>query len=117
MKKFFKHILLIVSLFALIGGCVWPTHVKPGNDPNIVLGGPQMMNSYVMTASDFQVDSICVADTLPTLDTWMLSTFKDYETGETIVKRVYIKQQGETEVMYIITGRREPYSVTRRITK
>lgn len=117
MKKFFKYILLVVSIFALIGGCVWPTRVKPGNDDNIVLGGPQMLNSYVMTASDYQVDSICVADTLPSLDTWMLSAFKDYETGEQIVKRVYIKQSGDEEVMYIITGRSEPYSVTRRITK
>ncbi len=98
-----------------VASCGWLTKV-PKDDSNIVYG-TQMFTSYTMNATNWQVDSICKADDLPNIDTWILNGFKDYETGENIVKRMYIKQTGKNEIIYIVTGTNEPYIVTRRITK
>lgn len=115
MKNILSKIILAIGLSISVVSCGWFTKMpKDNTDTNL---GTSMMNSYVMDATMWQVDSICKADALPDMDVWLISTFKDFETGEAIVRRMYIKQLGEEEIIYIITGDNEPYKVTRRITK
>lgn len=97
-----------------VASCGWLTKLPKDNGG---VYGTQMLTSYTMRATNWQIDSICRVDTLPNIDAWTLSGFKDYETGENIVKRMYIKQTGKNEIIYIVTGVDEPYLVTRRITK
>lgn len=37
------------------------------------------------------LDSLINADTLPMLDYWAVSAFRDYETSERLVRRIYMK--------------------------
>ena len=53
----------------------------------------QKMYGYEKMVKMYQVDSICVADTLPSIDEWISTTFYDYETNEAIVKRMFIKER------------------------
>lgn len=117
MKKIFKNIILVLIMCLSFVACdlIFKTPRKD-NDKN--LGQAQsMLISYTMEASSWQVDSICQADTLPNIDNWLTSQFTDYETNEIVVKRLYYKDYGNTEVVYIITGSTEPFIVTRRITE
>ena len=119
MKRFLKNLILALSIVASISSCGWifGVHSTGGNADGVILGAPSMKNSYVMTATEYQLDSICVADTLPNPDNWLGVNFKDYETGESIMKRMHIKHWGKTEIVYILIGTKEPYNITRRITE
>lgn len=116
MKNFFKNLILSIVMCLTFVACdlLFKT---PRNNDGQSLGNPSMKLSYEMTATEWQVDSICKADTLPTIDTWILQSFIDYESGDRITKRMYIKEYGDNEVVYIIVGVNEPYKVTRRITE
>jgi hypothetical protein len=112
MKKL-SRVLMIIATAAMLFSCGpgWKQNHNGNQEPVF-----SMRNAYVMQASSYQVDSICVADTLPSLNEWISSTFKDYEDGTTIVKRVYVKEyQSGNQNIYVITGKEEPYSVTKRI--
>ena len=117
MKKFLRGFALAL-LIGLSTSCAWLFQTgSNGNGGNVTLGTPVMKNSYTMIATAAQVDSICVVDTLPNIDTWLGASFTDYETGEKIIKRMYFKNWGKTEIVYTITGNKEPYNVSMRITK
>lgn len=75
------------------------------------------MSSFVMEATRWQVDSICKADALPQMDGWIKTSFRDFETGRSVTKYMYIQEVGENESIYIIMGDSEPYIVTKRITR
>jgi hypothetical protein len=113
MKKLLLNIILSITIVFSISSCGLFKKCQK-TEPTY---GTQMVNSYVMQATSWQVDSICTADALPKFDTWYKTTFKDFETGETIYKYIYIKESGEREIIYIIEGKKEPYNVTRRITQ
>ena len=115
MKNLFKKFVLAIVLCLSFVACdlLFKT---PRND-NEPTYGSSMLVAYTMNASSWQVDSICQADTLPSVDTWLKSQFMDYETNEIVTKRLYYKDYGDTEVVYIITGSTEPFVVTRRITE
>ncbi len=116
MKGVFSKLFLTIGICISMASCGWLTKLnKPSNADNN-LGSPMMKISYTMTATDWQVDSICKADKLPSLDSWIINAFKDYETDETIIKRMYIKEENGMELVYIVVGRNEPYKVTRRIS-
>ena len=116
MKTFFKNLILSIVLCFSFVACdlIFKT---PRNNDNNQLGTSSMKASYEMVATAWQVDSICAADTLPNIDTWLLQRFTDFETGSTIVKRMYIKTNGDKEAVYIVVGTEEPFNVTRRITE
>ena len=116
MKKLFRNLLVALSVAALISGCFGPC-VKTITPTEPILGGPIMKTSYTMMATSYQVDSICAADTLPSLDKWNGTSFNDYETNEVVIKRLYIKRSGNAEIMYTVTGQNEPFAVSVRITK
>lgn len=57
-----------------------------------------------MEINTAQLDSICVADTLiADLNEWFPSYFVDEETGKTIAKYIYIKQNSKLRTFYILT--------------
>lgn len=118
MKNAFKKIILTIGLCMTMVSCGWLTKLSNGgNENNNPTLGSSMIVSYTMDASMKQVDSICRVDKLPALEGWLTTQFTDYETGQPIVRRMYIKEYGETEIIYIITGTDEPFVVTRRITE
>ena len=119
MKKTFKRIVLTIGLCMTLVSCGWLTKLSnTGNTGTNTELGTSMIVSYTMdAASMYQVDSICKVDKLPNIEGWLTTQFTDFETGEPIVRRMYIKEYGETEVIYIITGTDEPFVVTRRITE
>ena len=116
MKKFFKNLFLTIAVAASITSCGWLTKLSHSNTGTTEFG-TTMKVSYTMQATDWQIDSICTADALPPLDEWIVNTFQDFETGQRIVKKMYIKEDTKNELIYIIVGSSEPYQVTRRITE
>lgn len=114
MKKFIKNLFLSVGIVLIMSCCGNTSNVSKKKD---ITFGTSMKVSYEMMATRMQVDSICVADTLPQMDSWLASSFKDYETGAVQVKRMYIKKNDKNEIIYIILGNEQPYKVTRRITE
>lgn len=107
MKKIFTFLLLVFLMFSC------RTQQQTGD----VVFGTSIMVTYTMMATEMQVDSICNADVLPSFDNWIKTSFTDYETNQVYVKRLYIKNSDEYEVVYILTGDKEPYKITRRITE
>jgi hypothetical protein len=115
MKNLFKKfVLAIVMCLSFVACDLLFKTPRTDNEPTY---GSSMLVAYTMNATAWQVDSICQADTLPNIDTWLKSQFTDYETNEIVVKRLYYKDYGDTEIVYIITGSTEPFIVTRRITE
>lgn len=117
MKRFFKNLFLTIALTASLTSCGWLTKLSRNNDGDQGTLGSSMKVSYTMMASAWQVDSICTADSLPIIDEWITNSFIDYETGMKITKRMYIKEDTENEIIYIIVGDSAPFQVTRRITE
>lgn len=109
MKQLFIEI--IIMLF-LLSSCA---AVKIGDDINF---GTSMSVVYCSDISQYQLDSICDADTLPYYDTWIKARFTDYETNTVFIKRMCFKNESDyDEIIYILIGENEPYKITKRITK
>ena len=76
-----------------------------------------MMTAFDFEATMAQVDSVCVADTLPTLNKWLSRKFEDFESGFILEKLMYIKtMNNKKEVIYILLiDEEEPYPFQKRI--
>lgn len=73
---------------------------------------------YMKNASLYQLDSIIIADTLPSLDLWFSTSFIDFETNAQILKRMCIKSyETNNEVIYVVLGKNEPFQIEKRIRK
>ena len=107
MKKIFTFLLMLFLMFSC----------KTQQNTGEITFGTSMLVSYTMMATEIQMDSICNVDALPNFDKWIKTSFTDYETNQVYVKRLYIKNSDEYEVVYILTGDKEPYKITRRITE
>lgn len=111
MKKL-VNILIFLLLF-LCTSCSTQKNIE-----EITFGSSSMLVSYTMMISNVQLDSICTVDFLPNQDKWISTTFTDYETNVEYLKKIYIKKYSdECEIIYILTGNKEPYRITRRITE
>ena len=79
----------------------------------------QKMYGYEKLVTMNQIDSICVADTLPKIEKWISSIFYDYETNEEIIKRIYIKEyNSQNEFMYILLPKKDSlFLITKRVVK
>lgn len=109
MKKIFTFILMLFLALS----CSTTKNVG-----DLTFGTSVMMNSYEMQITQHQLDSICVADILPTYDKWIKTSFIDYETDSVFTKRLYLKDYSdENEVIYILLGEKEPYKITKRIAE
>ena len=82
-----------------------------------ILGTTLKYEMLIKNGSQFQVDSLITADTLPKLDMWYSTVFIDYETNNGIKKQVYIKKNNQLEITYIIIGNKEPFYIEKRIRK
>lgn len=81
---------IFVLLFAL-GTC--------GGNNGIYQGEDGVME-YTMDGryGVHSLDSLIEADTLPTVEYWVYSPFKDYETNERIMRMIYMKDN----VVYVV---------------
>lgn len=103
---------IIFALFLLLFiGCTTLKHEEE------ITFGSSMRNSYTMNVTQNQLDSICLADTLPILDRWTSVRFTDYETNTVYIKRMCRKNVNNSEYMYILTENGRKYKITRRITE
>lgn len=78
------------------------------------------MYGYEYLFNQRQLDSICFVDNLnPNIDDWLSTTFYDYETSETIVRKMYIKTlDKENEAIYTLMEKNDTlYLITKRIVK
>ena len=114
MKNVLKHILTSVIVTMFFIGCATMKHQQTD-----VAFGTSMKIAYVIdNAKTYQIDSIVLADTLPSVDRWMHMTYMDYETNKRILKKMYIRTyENGSESTYIIIGDNEPYKITKRIIK
>lgn len=112
MKNVLKHILTSVMVTMFFIGCATMKH-----QPKDATLGTSMKIAYVINeAKTYQIDSIVLADTLPSVDKWMLMNYLDYETNKRVLKRMYIRTYTNgSESTYIIVGNEEPYQITKRI--
>lgn len=108
----FKLGLSVILLFS-ITCCMSPKHTIIKDTL-----GVSMVVENINGNSQFQVDSIIKADTLPSFNKWLHSSFVDYNTNERILKRMCIKRYNDgTEIIYIVVGKTEPFKISKRITR
>lgn len=107
MKKIFIFLLMMFLMFSC----------KTHQNVDEITFGSSMRNSYTMSITQSQLDSICDADTLPVLDRWVAVRFTDYETNKVYIKRMCRKNVNNIEYMYILTENGKKYKITRRITE
>lgn len=116
MKHFLKKMMAIVGLALMLVGCGVIKKQQESND--YPLGTSMKLTCNIQNGKTYQIDSLMVADTLPQLDKWLRSLYIDYETGEKILKRMYIRQYNNgNEAVYLIMGSQEPYKISKRITE
>ena len=116
MKHFLKKMVAIVGLALMLVGCGVIKKQQESND--YPLGTSMKLTCNIQNGKTYQIDSLMVADTLPQLDKWLRSVYIDYETGEKILKRMYIRQYNNgNEAVYLIMGSQEPYKISKRITE
>ena len=117
--------LLITLLTVLLVSCnpVVGQQNGSGNDADstktiVVFGTPRQYIGESFEAYQYQIDSLCAADTLPNTDEWLTVKFKDDETGTEYYKKMCIKYFKNVETVYtIIIDEAEPYPYTKRVTE
>lgn len=106
--------LLIILIFTLILACT----------PKTIITGPTQIDGTMTNIGTFyyqqhQMDSMCIADTLPGLNAWQYIGQVDYETGNQIHIYFFIKQDtiNNKELMYRALLKDSIYKVTKRLTE
>ena len=116
MKYFFKKAMVIVGLALMFVGCGVVKKQQERND--YPLGTSMRLACNIQDGKMYQIDSLIAADTLPQLNKWLRSVYIDYESGERILKRMYIRQYNNgNEAVYLVVGSQEPYKISKRITE
>ena len=88
------------------------------NDGSKIIEG-QMTNLDIVSYSQYQIDSMCIIDTLPELSNWQYLENKDFESGKKISLYFYLKQDTviNQELLYKVEKNDSNYKVTKRLTK
>lgn len=88
------------------------------NDGSKIIEG-QMTNLDIVSYSQYQIDSMCITDTLPELSNWQYLENKDFESGKKISLYFYLKQDTviNQELLYKVEKNDSNYKVTKRLTK
>lgn len=122
-KKYMKKFFILLMLFVLtsFSECNFKGNQTNTNDgyTETILGQsrPQMILGEEREITQFQIDSICEADTLPMFNEWLFTQFMDNETREVFTKHMCIKYEKNKETVYTITIDKEsPYPYVKRIT-
>lgn len=113
MKKSLKYFLIIAAAILFVG-C---GSVKKVSKEEFMLGSSMRMEQTLLNATQHQVDSVCVADSLPKIKTWTGTSFTDFETRQVTIKRTYIKRANNKETVYIVIGQKAPYIIEKRISE
>lgn len=119
MRNRFLTILISLILLLPLSGCgLLGKMFGGGNNPGteVVMGSTQNMYQVTHEYNALQVDSMCVADVLPrNFDGWTRRAYGDYETGQYVVRYMYVKELNNNfEMIYIVTPRGELYVVSKR---
>ena len=116
MKHFLKKTIAIVGLTLMLAGC--GVVKKQQERCDYPLGTSMRLSCNIQDGKMYQIDSLIAADTLPQLNKWLRSVYIDYESGERILKRMYIRQYNNgNEAVYLVVGSQEPYKISKRITE
>ena len=107
--------LLFILVMMLILAC---TPKSIFNDGSKIIEG-QMSNLEIVYYNQHQMDSMCIADTLPELSNWQLIENRDYESGNKISLYFYLKQDTiiNQELLYRAEKNDSEFKVTKRLTK
>jgi hypothetical protein len=111
MKKLINFLTITLIAFIIVSCC---SQKKATNTVGIY-GLSLKYNLVIDNAKQYQVDSLITADNLPNINKWIGGSFIDYETGNKITKRMYIKKGGEESFVYVIMGNNEPFKITKRV--
>lgn len=119
MKNRILSFIVFVSLLFSFTGCGMLNrifHRADKEDTEMTFGSSQNMYQVTHEYSLYQVDSMCVADTLPgNFEGWVRRAYTDYETNEYVIRYMYIKELNDNfEMIYIVTPRGEVYVVSKR---
>lgn len=118
---FCKITLALCGLLIIVGCITNNTDVsddKCESDSKYDISHPKTTTrSYVDTLYLDGIDSLCVADTLPSVFEWDERFFVDFETKCEVVKRVYVSIRNGEKVIYVITGVNEPFVLEKRVQK
>lgn len=114
MKRLF---LIVGTLIALLILVACGNTAKTQKTDWYYTAGSRMVSVYDMPVTTFQLDSICMADTLSNnLQNWHRAMYIDFETRDTLYKYTFIKKYSETEeAIYIINEYRDSLSINKRI--
>ena len=116
MKFKIKNLILFVGIIIMFISCGVLKKRQEKND--YPFGTSMVVTCNIQNGKDYQIDSIVKADTLPNIEGWLRSVYIDFDTEERIIKRLYIKTHKDgTESVYVVMGSKEPYKITKRITK
>lgn len=96
-KKILFPFLIISFIFISFIGCKTAKWYEEGIDGT-------MKNELVAIFTQQQIDSICIADTLPiNLKEWIPLLNRDYEEGDKIQQYIFVKRYVNGETVYIIS--------------
>ena len=111
----FKSFLFVLAIVFSISGCGLLCKQKQTQP---VTYGTGMRILYDKEFTQYQFDSICLADTIPgNLDMWRKLKSVDYETNKPIEEYLYIKRLGANEEMFrMMMVNDSTYNILKRIT-
>ncbi len=117
-NRIFKLLVFFFISFSFVS-CGLLNKIRQGKDKEnteITFDTPQMMKQVTHEYNAYQVDSMCVADALPSnFNGWIKRTYSDYETKQNIDRYMFIKELNEyNEMIYIVTQRGEMFIVVKR---
>ena len=116
MKKTLKRLILGLGITFILFGCGVVKRQQERND--YPLGTSMKITCNITEGKEYQIDSLVVADTLPSVNKWLRTVYLDYETGNRYIKRMYVRNYPDgTEAVYLILGSEEPYKISKRITQ
>ena len=112
MKNFVSKLFLSGAILLSLCSCGLFSKVKK---PTAVEQGPRIQG-IIFLATQAQLDSMCVADTLSLdLSDWLNAVYVDYETDSQIVEYLWIKGTEARETTYVVTPKDSLYRISRRI--
>lgn len=113
MKKFLPSLFVLFCFLISIVSCTPKKWLYEGVDGT-------MKNEILGVFTQQQIDSLCIADTLPiNLGEWIPLLTRDYESGEKMQQYLFIKKHSSDETIYVITrySDNENYRIQKRSVK
>lgn len=110
--KLIKFLLFTILTVSICVNC----SKKKSEPSEVILGSSMRIEWKEDNGTMNQIDSIILAESLPAFPRWIGSTFSDFETGEKITKRMYIKKVSSSkEIIFIVVGNNEPFKIIKRV--